>query len=1503
MNSRFRNAVAKKHQQSREARKRELVFQSLEARQLLASLTSRLPAITLGVDQTSYTIQVAEQTSETYAVPRSFLNSVDRLRQIDQLLRDQVVHETIYDAQNLQLKIRAVQFADWQVSDSTKASNLPTDLLQQLTSRTSSAENSAPPDGSDTSAAFLAAVSLANTSFSVVPNPTSPTEFGNRLSAFTRASDSASTADPPITVATPQLKAVLASQNLQTAGNAILPSSEIRPYGYERDGKNPRLAEFKPNVVDQETDELLPIDSTTTRRTPWKQEELPMSDDDSNTEPAMRILPLPPFESFESIAARTSPTTPFQRNRLHNHPSVNGIRFSREHEMALLELSGVLEEENRRIESANPTHLQAGFSPTALIQLVLGSEPLPYFSATDQNESLDAMLPSASSLAHDSQSKAPEWRKVACFAIVIGILHYSFGRYRRRPTRIGTSTSGREHPCESHEFTAPPADQSIENHELSGSTQKQTTNQTHLVGAKIVQDSSKSDGDSMFQKSSKIANKVTLKRNRRSQSTGKLSRKLSVETMEGRRLLATFSPLPVSDSSVDGTLRSAIVASQHNGQSDVVNLSEGIYRLSMGDLLINEKSTTLKIQGKGKDHTFIVVEGSRAFDVDFGATLALSGVSILGGNESEGGQLRSAGNVSISDAILEGGQALQGGSIFNGGTLNLSHVDLIQNSAGIGGAIWNHASATLTAQDIEFRNNQTTESLAKSITSAAQVGINIALDASTGYLPRVPRGGAALFNGGKVTLDSALIAGNLSESGPTIFNVGGDAQLQINDSNIFENSWTAKASSYPVVVLGVGGTTQITNSAIFNNGDTSNQQYGAIYQTSGGSIDLYQVLVYAGNSQSITAAHSSARLENVTSVRTNDLKSMIAPNYLVFTADPSENVRFEVTNSVIDLPMFSVTPEQFRSGGGNRIAFVASHQIFFNQPTDEWSTSPISNQGGSAFSFMPAGVYSGRVALPPASGSQLIDAAADGTDAGAFQYTLGLTTQGPLPTVAKSAQTILEDSSTSLNIAPVGLVSALHGKTTIDGQGKLIYSPSHNYVGTDRILAVDASGKVTSFDVEVVDQPDAPTIENFATVALGRTPVLAKWRDSNTVTDINAISAIQTSYRQLLGNPTPGADLGASIVDMGYIVDGTFHSGKNKDLSLEQKDGKYVLSNGPTVANTPSTEQQFGGLTYIPPAGFSGTDQRITRVVNSSHLTADAVGTYQVLDPAKTAKIGRISTRILDASLQPVKQIRVGDVFYVEYSIEDIRDASHPIAVVDPNFFAIDGIFSIAGTSLHAATSVNASGTVKSIGPTALGSFVSINHPSTQLAPDALRVDVEQVSFGRSHGAFYRVPIVATSSGTITTKVDFASARGADLVGAIPFDWFDTDSATVQVVGSFTNASQPEDVNADKVVSAIDALLVINRLNAKRSVAADVAEGEASNVKWDVNGDSVLSPMDALLVINYLNRRLSEKSASGEQFDTAAEGELAGLSTKAQFDPSYAFSTTDLDTYKRRRDL
>ena len=89
--------------------------------------------------------------------------------------------------------------------------------------------------------------------------------------------------------------------------------------------------------------------------------------------------------------------------------------------------------------------------------------------------------------------------------------------------------------------------------------------------------------------------------------------------------------------------------------------------------------------------------------------------------------------------------------------------------------------------------------------------------------------------------------------------------------------------------------------------------------------------------------------------------------------------------------------------------------------------------------------------------------------------------------------------------------------------------------------------------------------------------------------------------------------------------------------------------------------------------------------------------------------------------------------------------------------------------------------------------------------------------------------------------------------------------------GSGANFFQTSDVNADGVVSPLDALLLVNALNRGEGPDGEPNSGSGSMVALDVNRDGALTPLDALVVINVLNGNAddSQQPSSEKERDEA----------------------------------
>jgi hypothetical protein len=86
-----------------------------------------------------------------------------------------------------------------------------------------------------------------------------------------------------------------------------------------------------------------------------------------------------------------------------------------------------------------------------------------------------------------------------------------------------------------------------------------------------------------------------------------------------------------------------------------------------------------------------------------------------------------------------------------------------------------------------------------------------------------------------------------------------------------------------------------------------------------------------------------------------------------------------------------------------------------------------------------------------------------------------------------------------------------------------------------------------------------------------------------------------------------------------------------------------------------------------------------------------------------------------------------------------------------------------------------------------------------------------------------------------------------------------------------TNPDNPLDVNADGVVTPLDALVVVNTINAVEQYIAQGAFKFNNGIYPDVSGDSWVTPLDALLLVNHLNRALPDGiTGEGEPSDLTA---------------------------------
>ena len=164
-----------------------------------------------------------------------------------------------------------------------------------------------------------------------------------------------------------------------------------------------------------------------------------------------------------------------------------------------------------------------------------------------------------------------------------------------------------------------------------------------------------------------------------------------------------------------------------------------------------------------------------------------------------------------------------------------------------------------------------------------------------------------------------------------------------------------------------------------------------------------------------------------------------------------------------------------------------------------------------------------------------------------------------------------------------------------------------------------------------------------------------------------------------------------------------------------------------------------------------------------------------------------------------------------------------------------------------------------------------------------------------ANGSFTYVPETGfVGIDSFTYRASIASTAA----GSILPDSGSVATVYINVVRSpnaFHNVVRPKDVNGDRMVSTIDAVLVINRMN--NPTPFSMAEGEASGLPfYDVNGDGMVTTIDALMVINELNSPQTAVEAD------EAEGESsAAIAADENLEATLAALTCDAEELAARK--
>ena len=267
-----------------------------------------------------------------------------------------------------------------------------------------------------------------------------------------------------------------------------------------------------------------------------------------------------------------------------------------------------------------------------------------------------------------------------------------------------------------------------------------------------------------------------------------------------------------------------------------------------GPLVFTGTTTAEAINGTGITNLNISGGGaSQIIEVDAGAKVTLSGMTLSGGQAATGGAVdnlgtldiggvtftgdaatsfgggirnESQGTVSISNSTFAGDTASQGGAIYNSGTATIASTTLSLNTSGSGGAVEN--LGTLAVQGSTLSKNSSTgsggaidNSAAGDVTVQSSTFANNSAGGGSGQ-------GGAISSAGVLTIADGTFTGNSAGvSGGAVYYNFAATPLSITDSTFTTNTAPSGGAIFTATGTTLNGATFTGNAA-----------------TSGGAVDV-----------------------------------------------------------------------------------------------------------------------------------------------------------------------------------------------------------------------------------------------------------------------------------------------------------------------------------------------------------------------------------------------------------------------------------------------------------------------------------------------------------------------------------------------------------------------------------------------------------------------------------------------------------------------------------------
>jgi uncharacterized secreted protein with C-terminal beta-propeller domain len=325
-------------------------------------------------------------------------------------------------------------------------------------------------------------------------------------------------------------------------------------------------------------------------------------------------------------------------------------------------------------------------------------------------------------------------------------------------------------------------------------------------------------------------------------------------------------------------------------------------------------------------------------------------------------------------------------------------------------------------------------------------------------------------------------------------------------------------------------------------------------------------------------------------------------------------------------------------------------------------------------------------------------------------------------------------------------------------------------------------------------------------------------------------------------------------------------------------------------------------LRYTPALDFRGVETFYYTVDGGGRTGKVTVSVAGDEHGDTTGPLIEVRLEITDADGNPVTEVELGEQFYVNVHVKDLRDAGMATGVFSTY---VDLLFNTSLATVKGEIDITSdyengvSGESDRSGVNELGGFAGSIKP-----------------LGAEERLLARVPLEALDLGSfsvVSDPADLLPQHAAGLYGndnSVGSRRIKFGSAAVEIVNSYHNDVEGTDTNEDGTTSATDALPIINWLNERgasslkqvrnveRALFAANADYKPQSYRIDTNRDGFCTHMDVLKVFNEVNRKASLRAtghAEGESgpLPLNPNGTLANLTTNLP-GPNTAVSAADL---------